>query len=671
MQRHARLALSVWIAVLAMIVLFTTFWRTGYVGPQLLWGVLSLAVVLIPFLCVATSTLWRCIRGPGRLRAIGWLLIGATPLVWIVAYVGQLMIDANQRVPMWIGTPARVTAVCVSSFFAIEARCRYSTWTRGRYAVLIDDGHSPKPEKLVAEMDRHIEAMAQRLGQPVPQVDFLWVRGSIFGFTGKTIYLWAICGDIHRWPWETPANLCYVDRHEVAHALITALSGPDQYPPCLLVEGWAESQSTDRNQQIQALVQLRRDGFALSLQELVEHRMYIQTGQPWAYSHGGPLVHYLMEHYGPAKFLRLYASVRPDTFHSDCRTILGDSWETVEKDFWKWLEAEGKRIAAANSKPPKPSARPRHTVEFAKSVDPDDWKTLVEHCRNVREPCSARPSNTAFILETEFTNRNAKNRRSPDQYHCKYSAVFEGRQFWMSGNCLRYANSFDTFLMSTTDRDAYVTFREPGVLSHGDGNTLPYGDIVPPPNYLSGNDVASYWFALDRDFDADETCRIERVVRPPAGTAGVWEVYFIRRFSKEEPETHYQMQVDPACRWLTTRIIGEASGKRTYEGFGKYGAVGDLFTMTQWTRHFNGINGDTTSARVQLQPMSETERREFKRHVEETIERCMPAGPHAWLRRLLQAIAITCPLSGVTLLGITRRKRLPPVAPPEQQAAAQ
>ena len=180
MQRHAKLALTVWIAVLAIIVLFTIFWRTGYVGAQLFWGVLSLTVVSVPFLWLAASTLWRFVRGPGRCRAIGWLLIGATPLVWIGAYVGQLTIDSNQRTPMWIGTPARVTAVCASSFFTIEAQCRYSKWTRGQHVVLIDDGHSPKPEKLVAEMDRHIEAMAKLLGQPVPKPDVFWARGSIF-----------------------------------------------------------------------------------------------------------------------------------------------------------------------------------------------------------------------------------------------------------------------------------------------------------------------------------------------------------------------------------------------------------------------------------------------------------------------------------------------------------
>ena len=76
MRCHARLALSVWIAALATISLFTIFWRVACFRPHFLWGILTLLAMLVPLVWLAASTLWRFVRGPGRLRAIGWLLVG-------------------------------------------------------------------------------------------------------------------------------------------------------------------------------------------------------------------------------------------------------------------------------------------------------------------------------------------------------------------------------------------------------------------------------------------------------------------------------------------------------------------------------------------------------------------------------------------------------------------
>jgi len=133
------------------------------------------------------------VRGPGRLRAIGWLLVGVTPVIWIGAFVAQLLVDGHTKAQRSADAPVRIAAVWGSSIFNIEAWWRYPSWTRGRHALLIDDGHSPHPKKLVADMDRHIEAMADLLGQPVPDGEFPWVRGTIFGFSGRAMLRWATC----------------------------------------------------------------------------------------------------------------------------------------------------------------------------------------------------------------------------------------------------------------------------------------------------------------------------------------------------------------------------------------------------------------------------------------------------------------------------------------------
>jgi hypothetical protein len=227
----AMLASSIWIAAMTSIALFTLFWRIGYFRPHVIWGLLSLAATLIPLAWLAASALWRCACGPSRLRAIGWLLVGATPVVWIGAYVAELIVDIHIGTPPMANALVHVAAVWGSSIFNVEAWWRYPRWTRGRHAVLIDDGRSPSPEKLVAEMDRHVQAMADLLGQPVPDKEFPWVRGSLFGFNGRAVFLWAICAP------ADAGELTDIDRHEVAHTLITALSGPDQDPPSLFTEG--------------------------------------------------------------------------------------------------------------------------------------------------------------------------------------------------------------------------------------------------------------------------------------------------------------------------------------------------------------------------------------------------------------------------------------------------
>lgn len=676
MQRHAKLALSVWIAVLATIIVFTIFWRVGYAGQQLLWGILSLAATLIPFAWLAASTLWRLVRGPGRLRAIAWLFVGATPLVWIVAYVGHLIIVSHQRAPITLNAPVRVTAIWASSIFGIEAKCRYPAWTRGRHVTLIDDGHSPHPDKLVADMDHHIKAMAKLLGQTVPNVEFPWVRGSIFGFTGRAMYLWAICGNIRRWPDEKSENLCYVDRHEVAHTLITALCGPDQYPPCLLMEGWAESQSVDRNMLIHQLAQARRDGRTLSLQELVEPRTYIQIGQPWAYSEGGPLVLYLMHHYSPATFLRLYADARLETFHDDCRAILGDSWQTVEDGFWKWLEAEDKLLLEAAK---KTRNQAMHRVELAKSVDPADWQTLFNGWHNAHKDLNRLPTKAAFV----FNHEERIERKTPgndERNEHELSAIFEDRQFWIIENRSCFAGDSSlrttsrpnpnllrdksgTLLMSTPARNVQLMLgRSEGPI--GDGkNAWPHNQAANLiALYRSEGEPVNVTPFRD-DVGHGWTWRIEKLNRPAGKNDGTWKLGYTGHYAKENIDFRCQLEVAPAQRWRTTRIVTEWPGKYRTETAIEYANIGDAFLPIKLRTCRTG-NDEKCTLCIQGRAMSDTERRELKRRAEQTADQWRPTDSYPWLSRFLMAIVIACPLGGVILLAATQRRKPPPAAAP-------
>ena len=644
MRRIVILASSVWLAVFVSTTLSTLFWRVGYLRPHALWGLLSLVLMFTPMIWLAASALRRIVCGPCRLRAVGWLLVGATPLVWICAYLTELNLQARTRT-FTLTAPARVTLVWLSSMMDIEARRRYSRWTRGRYAVLMDDGQTPTPEKLVAEMDNHIQVMSDLLGQPVPEMEFPWVRGSLFGLNRLSIAPWALCGQ-----GRNPGELTDLDRHEVAHSLINALSSPDGHPPSLLGEGWAESQSWDRNEQIRNLAKKRQEGLTCSLQEMVGPDRYHRGGP--AYWEGGPVVNYLMERYGPKTFFRLYSGTREDSFHDDCQAILGDSWETVEEDFWKWIEAEKELLPEADVD--QPDAAPAVDVELAQSVDPADWQALVEGYREANKDSEPLPSNTAFVIETERAETDVEAPDLAKRTEHEFRAVFEDGQFWIFEN---FASSVGWFLMATTERCANLHRNESGSFDGWvkggwgrDAARLQASELL--SIYRREADPAYSLPLRENPWAIEATCQIERVVRPTEGRTGRWTVWFTRRQAKYGTETRCEIELDPGQRWWITRSVKRAGEWRS-EMTAESERVGDAFIPVTLHIRFARDRGER-NVRWRVRPMLEGERQELKQRIEQAARRG-PRVAYQRLRHFLLVIVIACPLGGVTLLGITRR----------------
>lgn len=647
MRWMAILVLSNWIAVIGSIALFTLFWRTGYICPHFLWGVLSLVAIFVLTTWLAVSALWRCVRGPDRLRSLGWLLVGATPLVWTSAYVVGAIIDLHGNPNRALNAPVRVAAVWGSTVFEMEARWRYPRRTRGQHVVLIDNGRTPAVEQLVAQMDDHVEAMANVLGQPVLNQELPWVHGSLFGVEGRAIYLWAIC--CNRDEPETPGELAYVDRHEIAHTFITSLGGPDQHPPSVLQEGWAESQSSDRNHQIRALARDHRRGLTLSLQDHVQIDRYDERTTGRAYEEGAPLVHYLIERFGGGTFLRFYTDVRRDSFHDDCRAILGVAWEEVEEDFWKWVEAEDQLLSESDAK------QPEAHVELGPSVDRSDWQALVEGYREANKDLQL-PSCIAFVLEgvIEKKETSAPTLPGPRKFECR--AIFEDRELWIFDNGCRYGED-DWFLLATYRCCGQRIRSDSGPRS---GEVRQFWAPCAPREGATEllafyREEANQAFLLpfQQTPRADMTYRIERVDRPTVEKPGLWKVKFTREDAGHDEGALYDVEMDSAKRWWTTRVVGE--DRRSccrLEMDAEYEAMGDAIMPVTLHARYRFDEGELTIG-WRVKAMSKVEQQELKRRVEQAV-RSTSRALHVRVRFFLLVIVIVCPVVGAGLLVLTR-----------------
>ena len=418
-----RFAIATWAAAALLIALFTLFWRMAYAPPHACWAIATTGAVVLTGVLTVVVGLWQFIKGPRRTLTAAAVLLGTTPIVWFAMFVLKLYLETITRAPTTFNTPVRIVAFWAESIGDVEARWRYPRWTYGQHVILLDDNRAPEPAKLVAQMDEHIEQMAARLHAQVPAGKSRWVRGPLLGMHGNAAISWAICDAD-----QDSAELTRLDRHEMAHVVITALGSVDQDPPMLLCEGWAETQSKDRNEMILALHQKAETGPVYSLQELVEPDWYVRSDGP-AYDHGGPLVVYLMEHYGTERFMNLYHGVRHSTFAADCERILGDKWDVVEANFWKWVSSEASKIKPERAAQPV-VIEPQKDVTFAKSVDRHDWQTIIGGHRSAWSKRPPMPGSFAFVREHKWTSPPEPPGGAQVEHSSSSKYVVDGDSVW-------------------------------------------------------------------------------------------------------------------------------------------------------------------------------------------------------------------------------------------------
>src|SRR5262249_57653513 len=127
--------------------------------------------------------------------------------------------------------------------------------------------------------------------------------------------VWGVCWGSRREEDTLDAErLSSLDRHEVAHCVLTSHCFADFDPPAVLTEGWAEANSGRGAAEVAARAWERwRRGDDPSLGELTGPDWYDRHEGP-AFGQGGALGTFILERLGPGPFLRAYRTCPPPAY---------------------------------------------------------------------------------------------------------------------------------------------------------------------------------------------------------------------------------------------------------------------------------------------------------------------------------------------------------------------
>ncbi len=362
------LAVAVWVSSLAFLGLLGGMAAVMARHPHFLPATSALALVIVAGLALIIVASWRIVRGPDRRRALSCLLIGSAPL-WFLAglFLYGLSVGTGRKLPL---NPAiKLLAPLTQSLMDLDARLVYPQRTAGEKVVMIS---APMPEAraraLVAAMDRHVRALEARLGRTT-RGTIHWVRGPLFGIERRA--LMGLCMGSR--PGEEAADaegLASIDRHEVAHCVLTSQCSPRFDPPAVLTEGWAQAnQGTDPVDQARSVRDNLSLGNGFTLRQLAGPDWYDR--HEWAvYLHGAPLVNFILRRFGPERFLLLYTTCSQSTLESDCRRILGLDLDGLDAAY----RADVERMATPNG---SIEQRRLGRIRLAPDVDAAEWKAFL------------------------------------------------------------------------------------------------------------------------------------------------------------------------------------------------------------------------------------------------------------------------------------------------------
>ncbi len=363
----ARWACTVWGAWLGALGLATALTASGIWNANPVFGVGLSVLMFAAGLGLVIAAIVRLIRGPRRDRALAGLLVGTAPFWFLAGHILMAMRPAFDRhvLPGWA---TKVFSPLARPLVDLEARWFYPERTRGKWVTMVG-APAEDARAQVTAMDRHVEAALARLGQSATW-PIVWYRGPIFGLRSCAIYDTAIGTDVG-WHLQRGADgLTDMDRHEVAHCVITRNWTARSDPPRVLMEGWAQAnQGTSAEELACTAWDDREKGQSLTLRQLVAPDWYWYSG-PAAYNQGAPLVNYLLRVYGPERFLKLYTTWQQATFEADCRATLGIGLDELDAAYW----ADTEQIVRRADPPTRVWLK---SLKIDPSIDPAAWDAFL------------------------------------------------------------------------------------------------------------------------------------------------------------------------------------------------------------------------------------------------------------------------------------------------------
>ncbi|WDQ18408.1 hypothetical protein [Rhodopirellula sp. P2] len=576
-----------------------------------------------------------------------------------MACFGAHWLDAASAFGQRLSRPKTVASdvavTWLSSFFDAVSRLEHQRVT-GQHGVLMHSTPIQDPVAMVGEMDGHIEGMCALLGRTPPE-NVIWVRGSLLSQTGVSIGPWAITDDD-----QPAAEFSSLDRHEIAHSVISGLCGPDQDPPRLLVEGWAQFQGNDWSAEIPGLSNQHRNQAHFLLDELIEEPWYSASRWP-LYRYGGPLVAFLIQRFSAEQFLELYGQARKETFRADAERILGSSWENVERSFWIWIESEAGRLAEMKAT----ENGIQTVVELGDQVSPGDWDSLVSHYDASQWDAVQFEKSFAFKVDVEVEESSLS-----EPYSRQVRVAIGSGQKW-----LVYQNPWGSSIGVATGPSLSVSVERSsnglttGFASGMEGRAQARGDMhhylrVARRTYLS--DPASEIPIGERWPERLARFRCESIRRPPPASGvgespRIWIVQYRDWIPADDTETSTaersgEIWLDESLGMAVKRhqLNELGSTNRSERNIG-YQRLGGLI-LPRTVEETSVEASETLIARFELEAMTESEVASMKQEILSMADEVeLPPG-RPWFENVLLG-ASSLPLLGVcfVLFGSSPHRR--------------
>lgn len=552
-----KMRVTFWLGVSTWLFAFLTLGVYIWSSKSMRWPpdfrimLVTFALMILLAVITAGFGIFHFFRGPRRVAALAAILFGALPAVAIGCFFAELYWRATNRKAIDRNMAVESIAYLASDIADFEATLRGLRRVVGPKCTLIDDGQLAETDALMAEMNQHIDSMCSVLGVQHTKQAY-WVRHPLLGDRGRSIIGWAVCD--HR-PAESAATLDYLDKHEMAHAVISLACPPTANPPSVLVEGWAETQSNDTLTSCNALVENRKnDPNFPTLAEIISPTWYTRSFGP-VYPLGGAFVSFLIEKHGGPAFFKLYSETSPESFEQDFQNVYRQSWASVESDFEAWLAtkvpSQSDEAAKANDLVTLESR-----IKLASGVNETDWQTLWNAAKEAHAIRSNSEGN-AIGLRVGHESQKATE-KSEDGFHAdirvfmsdkeamfvqedRYGseALFANAQMGMRGGRSSKDNRRSGCLVQS--RSERESIRD-SVKAHRD-HMLLAGDLV----YLLGRSIPT------------ATITIESLTED-FGTR-TWDI--VASLQAGEETSNLKLKVDPQVGWQCTSYRSTSQDKAT------------------------------------------------------------------------------------------------------------